>query len=89
MLASTVFMLLEQNNRKARHLPEVAHVGSQYGEAQRECCRANQQVCKRNNHALAPLVRIQPTGQQRGFFGVGIHRQISEEFIEKRLAKQA
>src|SRR5208282_3174267 len=82
-------LLLEQNNRKAWHLPEVAHVGSQHGEAQRECCRSNQQVWVRNDDTADSLLSIQSPCEQSHLFRVGVHRQIGEEFIEKRLATQA
>jgi len=80
---------MKQNNRKAGHLSEVADVCGEHRESQRKSCRTDEQVRVRNDHPAASLLSIQFPCEQSGLFGIGIHRQISEEFIEKRLAMQA
>jgi hypothetical protein len=82
-------LLLEQEDRKARHLPEVTHVCGEHGEVQRKSRRSNQEVRVRNDDAADSLLSIQSPREQSRLFRVGIYLQTCKEIVEKRLPTQA
>ena len=79
----------ELHDRKARDTAEVTEIDGQHGVAKRQRRGVDEQVSKRNNHALALLLSVEFAGEQRCLFRVRIHGQDHQQFIEERFTTKA
>lgn len=66
--------LSDGHNIQARNLFEVPEIDRQHREAEGQRRSANQQIDKRNDHALSCLFAIDLPGQHSGLRSIGIHR---------------
>jgi hypothetical protein len=71
------------DNGQTRDFLEVARIGGQHGEAERQGRRTNQQVAERDDHSYAPLLAVEHARKQRRLLGVRVHREVRQEFLEK------
>src|SRR5690349_7355074 len=77
--------LSEPLDLQAGNSPEVAHIGRQHREVERESRRTDEQVREWNNDAFTLLLSVELSSQQSRLFRVRINRQVRQQFAQDGL----